>query len=394
MSFKFKRIMLIAFMLVVAVILTVVMALSREKPKREPIKEVIPLVEVLDLTPSAVQFTVDSQGTAQPAVTTQLSAEVTGPIISMSPSFVVGGVFEAGETLMQIDPALFRTTVTQTEAVLKQRQIEYDGIRNLGAKNYRSKIDLASAEAALATAKADVARARRDLDKTRVRLPYAGIVREKNADVGQFVAAGTRLGTTFGTDTIEVRLPLSQSDQRFVDLPSAANFSNDDKSVPLTLTGRYRGREASWSGHVVRTEATIDETNRVTYAVARIDDPYRRRDDSPQSTPLPVGTFVGAGIPGLFVDDVLEIPRSAVRGSGQVVFVDEEGQLRIRDVDIIRSDAQKAYVAAGSVDERRVVITDLETPTNGQQVRIVGEEEDRIEPDTTNTDDTATTGGR
>lgn len=389
MSFKLKRTVLIVLMLVGAVAITMGMAKSREKPKREPIKEVIPLVEVIDVAPAEVQFTVESQGTAQPAVTTQLSAEVAGPIIAMSPSFVVGGVFEAGETLLQIDPALFRTALTQTEAVLNQRQIEYDGIRNLGAKNYRSKIDLAAAESALAIAKADVTRARRDLDKTRVRLPYAGIVREKSADIGQFVTAGMSLGVTFGTDLVEVRLPLSQPDQRFVDLPEASDFADDEKNVPITLTGRYRGRAASWTGRIVRTEATIDEANRVTYAVAQIADPYRRREDSPQDTPLPVGTFVGAGIPGLFVDNVLEIPRLAVRGNGQVIFVDDEGQLRIRDVDVIRSSATMTYVAADSVAERRVVLTDLEAPTNGSQVRIVGEDDEPAETDTADNADSA-----
>lgn len=378
MSFNLKRILLIVAMLVVTLLITQMMINSREKPKREPVVEVVPLVEVLDVVPSEVQFTVDSQGTAQPAITTQLSAEVTGPIISMSPAFVVGGVFEAGETLLQIDPALFRTALAQAEAVLNQRQIEYDGVKSLGAKNYRSKIDLASAEAALAIAKADVTRARRDLDKTRVRLPYAGIVREKNADVGQFVAAGTRLGTTFGTDIVEVRLPLSQSDQRFVDLPSAADFSADTKAAELTLRGNYRGREASWSARIVRTEATIDESNRVTYAVAQISDPYRRLESSPQITPLPVGTFVSAGIPGLYIDNVLEIPRSAVRGNGQVIFVDDEGQLRIREVEIIRTDGSMAYVDASSVEERRVVLTKLETPTNGREVRIAGEDDEQV----------------
>ncbi|MFK8016492.1 MAG: efflux RND transporter periplasmic adaptor subunit [Gammaproteobacteria bacterium] len=347
---------------------------QKKPPESKPIVDVAPLVEVLQLQPSRVQFQVESQGTVQPAVTTTLNAEVAGPIISVSSAFVAGGVFAANETLLQIDPTVYQAAVRQTEAVLNQRQIEYDGAKQLGAKNYRSKIDLAAAEAALEVARADVTRSRRDLDKTRVRLPYAGIVREKSVDVGQFVGVGAALGTAFGTDILEVRLPLSQSDQRFLNLPQASETDNTAANVAVTLSGKYRGRDTTWPATIVRTEGIIDQTNRVTYAVAQILDPYRRRQDSPLLAPLPVGTFASAQIDGLYVDDVLEVPRSAVRGNGQLLFIDNENQLRIRQVDVINSNASVAYVAANSVAERRLVVTTIEAPVNGQQVRVEGEE--------------------
>ncbi len=370
MSFKAKRILLIFTILVVTAGLQFLMVSNKKPPESKPIEDVAPLVEVLELAPTQVQFTVESQGTVRPAVTTELSAEVTGAIVEISPAFVAGGVFKAGETLLRIDPALYNAAVAQSQAVLTQRQIEFDGIKNLGAKNYRSKIDLAAAEAALEGAKADVVRARRDLNKTRVRLPYDGIVREKVADIGQFVNAGARLATTFSTEIVEIRLPLSQTDQRFLSLPESGDTT---EGAPVTLTGQYRGRPATWQGRIVRTEGVVDETNRVTYAVVQVRDPYRRDDDA-QATPLLVGTFASAQIAGLYVDDVLEVPRASVRRNGQLLFVDGEGQLRIRNVDVIRSNATTAFVAANSVDERRLVLTTIEAPINGMQVRVAGDE--------------------
>jgi RND family efflux transporter MFP subunit len=380
MSFNAKRYLAIALILLVSLGGAGLLVAQKKPPEAEPIEDIATLVDVLDLVPTRVRFSVSSQGTVQPVVTTELVAEVSGPIISISDSFTAGGVFAANETLLQIDPVIYQAAVTQTEAILKQRQIEYDGIKRLDAQNYRSKIDLAAAEAALASAQADLVRARRDLDKTRVRLPYDGIVRAKVADVGQFVNAGTRLGTTFGTALAQVRLPLSQNDQRFLNLPEAGSAGTLESPLPVTLSGRYRGRDATWLAHIVRTEGVIDETNRVTYAVAQITDPYRRLDDSPQSTPLPVGTFAGAQIAGLYVDNVLEVPRSALRGNGQLLFVDDESQLRLRTVDVIRSDADTAFVAASSVADRRLVLTTMESPVNGQQVRIAGDDGDVVAP--------------
>ena len=75
--------------------------------------------------------------------------------------------------------------------------------------------EYASAAAALASAEAELVRARRNLERTEIRLPYDGIVRSKDADIGQFVSTGTRLGVTFATDIAEVRLPLTDRDLAF-----------------------------------------------------------------------------------------------------------------------------------------------------------------------------------
>ena len=50
------------------------------------------------------------------------------------------------------------------------------------------------------------------------------------------------------------------------------------------------------------------------------------------------------------------------------VFVDEEGQLDIRPVKIIRSDANHVYLS-GESGGQRIVLTSLENPVNGMRVR-------------------------
>ena len=50
-------------------------------------------------------------------------------------------------------------------------------------------------------AEADLDKARRNLQRTRITVPYDGLVRSKRVDVGQFVGAGTQLGVTFSVDT-------------------------------------------------------------------------------------------------------------------------------------------------------------------------------------------------
>jgi hypothetical protein len=197
-------------------------------------------------------------------------------------------------------------------------------------------------------------------------------VRSKDADIGQFVSTGTRLGVTFATDIAEVRLPLTDRDLAFVDLPYATEITvaGEGSGPVVTLSAVQRGRPTEWPARIVRSEGIVDENSRVTYAVARVEDPYRLRSDGDA---LPVGSFVSARIDGRSTDGLLRVPRYALRGSDQLLFVDDNNILRIRNVTVVRADADYAYLGAGAASGDRVIITTLESPINGMLVRTMDE---------------------
>ena len=366
---KLQRLLLGAAILSGAGAIAVLLAvnLRHEPPKREVDDQAL-LVDVMQLSSTSVQFTVRSQGTVLPRTQTVLSAEISGTIIEISPKFIAGGVFQPGEVLMRIDPTDYSVAVKKAQALLKQRQIEFDGAEKLRSQGYRAEAEFASAAAALASAEAEVVRANRNLERTYIQLPYEGMVFSKDADIGHFVNPGTRLGVTFATNYAEVRLPLTDQDLAFVELPDAAEISKTGGSdgPAVILTSVQKGRPVEWQAEVVRSEGVVDEKSRVTYAVARIDDPYRLHAPG---TPLPVGTFVGAQIEGSAVDEVIRVPRSALRGSNQLLFVDDENKIRIRTVGVVRADAQYAYVSGNELLGERIAITGIDSPLNGMLVR-------------------------
>ena len=365
---RYMRILLIMGILILAIVAAVAMVGLREDPPKKEQVELDPLVDVVVLEKMTANFAVRSQGTVQPRTETVLSAEVSGTISSISPKFIAGGVFQANEVLMRIDPTNYKVAVDQAEALVLQRQIEYDGAKKLKSQGYRAEAEFASAAAALATAKAEHVRAKRNLERTFIRLPYEGIVRSKDSDVGQFVSPGIRLGVTFATDIAEVRLPLTDLDLAFVSLPNAADVaeSGGADGPDVVLSAVRKGQATEWPAKIVRTEGVVDEKSRVTYAVARVDDPYRLHSNG---LALPVGTFVSADIEGAVVENIIRIPRSVVRGSDKIVLVDEQNALRIRQMDVIRSDANYVYVSDDGLAGARVVRTALESPVNGMSVR-------------------------
>ena len=361
------RILLIFGIPILAVLAAFAMMGLREKPPEKERVELDPLVDVLVLEPMTKNFEVRSQGTVSPRTETILSAEVSGTISSISPKFIPGGVFQANEVLMRIDPTNYKVALDQAEALVAQRQIEFDGAKKLKSQGYRAETEYASAVAALASARAEEVRARRNLERTYIRLPYEGIVRSKESDPGQFVNPGTRLGVTFATDYAEVRLPLTDLDLAFVDLPAAADVAETGavEGPAVVLSAVRKGQLAEWAARIVRTEGVVDEKSRVTYAVARVDDPYRLHSEG---TVLPMGTFVSATIEGAAVSGVFRAPNASIRGADQVLVVEDDNTLHIRRVEIVRADAEFSYFR-GAVAGERIVSSALEAPIDGMRVR-------------------------
>ena len=67
--------------------------------------------------------------------------------------------------------------------------------------------------------------------------------------------------------------------------------------------------------------------------------------------------------------DTIRVPQAAIRGANQLIFLDDEDRIRIREVRIMRSDADFAYLSSGASPGDRIVLTALENPINGTRVR-------------------------
>jgi RND family efflux transporter MFP subunit len=368
MKRKTKRILLVTGILAGAI--GVMMALSAMKPEppKKDVENLDLLVDVYELEVSTENFQIQSQGTVRPRTQTILSSEVSGSIVSISPKFIAGGVFQEGEVLMRIDPTSYDVAVKKSEALVAQRQIEFDGAQKLRSQGYRAEAELASAAAALASAQAELVNAERNLERTYIQLPYEGMVLSKDSDLGQFVNPGSQLGVTFATNYAEIRLPLTDQDLAFVEVPGTVEITQTGGADgPLVkLSAIQKGRYTEWDAQIVRSEGVVDERSRVTYVVARVVDPYQLHSGG---AALPVGTFVSATIAGSNAVDVIRVPRSTLRGSDQLLIVDDENKIEIRSVDVLRTDSQFAYLVGGASAGEQITTTAIEAPTNGMAVR-------------------------
>lgn len=366
----------------------VAMIRSRSKPEIREVEVAVPLVRVQRIDLRDVQLVVTSQGTVSPRTESTLFPEVAGRVIRVAPSFASGGFFEEGDVLLAIDSHDYRQTVVQAQATVAQaelrlarEQAEADVARREWHELGRGdplpltlrEPQLAEAAANLAAARATLSKAQRNLERTQIQAPYAGRVRSKQVDIGQYVTPGTPLATIYSVDSAEIRLPLPDAELAFVDLPLSYRGESEGGPGPsVLLRARFAGRTYEWEGRIVRTEGEIDPRSRMIHAVARVDDPYARGGD-PTRPPLAAGLYVDAEIEGRVARQVAVLPRSALRGDDQVLVVSDDDRLHIRTVKILRITQDQVIIGSGLDEGERVCLSPLVAVTEGMRVRTTKE---------------------
>ena len=345
--------------------------------KPEIKKRVRPTLAVMATTAvsDTVQLTVNVQGESRPRTEIDIVPEVGGKVVYVSPKFISGGLFTKGEELFRIDTSDYQVAVVRAQAtVARAQQVlmreESEGAiakldwADLGNGKQASELtlrkpQLLEAQASLQSAQADLDNAKIRLQRTSVRAPFNGRVRDKIADIGQYVNPGSRLGRVFSTDIAEVRLALSDADIARINLPLAF-VAKERKTAPnVTLSTAIGGQVHTWQGKIMRTDAAYDPQTRSMFAIAEVVDPYGKGAAN-GNLPLAPGLFVDAKIEGKTLDDVIIIPRDALRPENKVYTVDEKGIATSNDVIVLDTSPERAVIYSGLTAGDLVIVSPLE----------------------------------
>lgn len=335
------------------------------------------VVRVITAQPERVRLTVKSQGQVAAEHSIDLVSELQGGITRVARAFVTGGYFRTGDVLLEIDATDYELARVRAEARVAEELETMEVEKSEAALAAEGLFPLrearvASAEARVQSAGAELAQAEADLKRTKIKAPYDGRMLFTQVDLGQYVSKGQALGRLYSTGIAEIRLPLTDQQLRYLEQPFGARPTDDFLDTAVTLHAEVGGRAAEWQGKLHRMEGAVDPDSRVWYAVVRVDDPYGLQHPE-QQTPLAVGLFVEAEIEGRTVDNVFQLPRSALRNEDNVLIIDADNRLRRRKVDVLRTDFKSALISSGLQAGDRVCVSPVEAFVDGLLVEIVPE---------------------
>lgn len=379
-----RKLFIPALVVIASIFGAVTLMATSPELKPTALEPVAATVRVKSVNLEPLQLKVHSQGTVVPNTESELIPEVSGRITWKSPALVNGGYFSEGDVLLRLEANDYnstleraRATLTRAEAEFEHAKFEYQRLKSLEKRQLTSKSQLENqlrgfrvAEATLQDARANYSQANRDLARTEIKAPFSGLVRKESVNIGQFVSRGAAVATVYSADTAEVRLPIADRQLAFLNLPMGhlGELPVDEQPI-VTLRADYAGRQLSWTGRIVRMEAQIDTASRMVHVIARV-------NNEEQDIPLSVGLFVKAEIDGLEVEDVVVMPRNALRNGNRVLVVDAENKLYYREITPLRLYRDEVLIRSGLEAGERVCISPLQTAIDGMLVDPVDEDTD------------------
>ncbi len=290
----------------------------------------------------------------------QLEAEIEGRILALP--VAKGDLVRAGEIIARLDPRDRAAWVREAEALVLQRERDYEAARRLGAKGYRSENRVAQALAQLEEARARLERARFELSRTEIRAPFAGILERREVEIGDYVKVGEPIGTIVDLDPLVI----------VADLPEARLAG-----VRPGLTGRARLRDGT------------ELEGRLRY-MAREADAATRSFRLEFAVPNPDLAFTAGSSADLLLElepvPAHEIATSTLTlgddGRLGVFLLDDGDRVRFLAVTIVRSERSRLWVT-GLPERARIVTTGQGFLTEGQRVEVAAEPDgvDGSEPD-------------
>ena len=347
------------------------------------------VVEVSEATLDEELRSSTFQGEVRAKTDIELVAQITGKVVSVSDKFIEGGQFDKGEALLKIDDADYLVAMKSAEAAVAEAKVELDielGTAETNKKEWRDLVgeslekanplrlnqpQVQRARARLDAARAQLSQAKLDLSRTKVSAPFAARVMTKGAELGQFISRGSSIGRVFSTDSVEIRVPMS--DLQISELGLSLGQLPQDQSLKAKISTRFGASTHSWDGYLKSVDASVDNETRLLYGTVVVDSPYE--PNSKGSIPLAPGLFVDVELDAAEKVAGVSVPRTALRNGNQV-YVFEDNKLQFREVSTLFTSSEVAVLSTDDSSNllpgEKVIISPVPGAFNGMAVEMKG----------------------
>ena len=353
---------------------------SRPKPKPKRKDRPVLVVKTLEVKPQAFTYTVETTGTVVVPRRTELSAEISGKIVYVSPKLLPGEIVFKDELLIKIDPTDYEAAVAKAEAELRQAEralIELLAEAERSIAEWKAlrpespppplvarKPQLAEARARVSAAKTVLKKARADLKRTEIRAPYQGRILEVHAEIGSYASPGRILAVLYSLSGIEIYAPVADHFLPYLVVPGL-NAPVGAPGSPAEIFWEAGETVFRYPGRVIRASGAVEEKTKLLPL-------YLRVQKTPKAPTLLPETFVIVKLLGKRFPKAFVLPKEALHrslGKTFVWVVKAEGRLERRLVKVLYEDEKQVVITEGLLGGEKVVVQRLRGAVSGMLVR-------------------------
>lgn len=306
-------------------------------------------------------------GVVQARNAIDLSPQIGGRVVSVSPNLASGGYFRAGEVLFRIDPSDLQATldravadVSSARASLQVERAEAEvAIAEWNLVNPGEPVpplvarepQISQAEATVSSASAAEAQARLDLSRVAFSLPFNGRILSTTIEIGQNLNVGQSAGAAYSTSEIEVSVPLASRE-----VGALAPVIGRTATIRTLNNGQTRLLE----GQITRNDAEVDSETRMNRVIISFED----------AAPLLPGEFVEVEITGPTISNAHFIPEQAI-SQNRTIWVVKNGRLEARRPRFFSAENGTVMVEAFDFADG-IVVSPLINPEEGALIEVEG----------------------
>ena len=380
---KILAVIIIAAVLVCGWFISRSLLNSKPKVNRRQPAAMKTVIQVQQLKAVDLAIEIEAMGTVIAAQKLDLKPRVSGRVVAVNPKLVPGSLLNKDDLILKIDTKDYELALERSRNNLHKASMdlrleqgnqtvakrEFDLIREYASTGLNDapldlalrKPQLAKATAAEAAARTQMQQAELDLERTILRIPFNGVVLEKNVAVGAQISPQTSVARLAGTDEFWIRITIPRHDLADILLPSAISEPVQVTVLPMSGQG---DTSINRQGSILRLLPDVDPQGLMARLLISVSKPLLHDTENP----LLLGSMVKVLLPGKTINACFTVPRTTVRPDNTVLLVDPDNRLEVRSVTVARMDRDLAYITAGLADGERLIISPVPAPISGMKL--------------------------
>ena len=157
-------------------------------------------VTVRNSVASTIIREIDASARTEPNRGIDLKAETEGMVVAIGAER--GAYVTAGQTIARLDIRDRKSLLTEAEALIRQRELEFEAARRLRDQNFMSEAEFAGAEALLVSAQANRDRIALDIARTDIKAPFDAVVFDRMVEIGDYIGTGDEIAQLVDVDPL------------------------------------------------------------------------------------------------------------------------------------------------------------------------------------------------